>query len=267
MADDRQEAPTVTLYGALARAAAEFQPLSGQGRSVTITTRDGRSYSYDYAPLAALIDATRPALSKYGLAVIQSPTVIGDEEPAVDVLTVLAHESGEQLERRLSLPIPVDEQGRYDARGIAGIMTYARRYAYASLLNLAYAREDDDARGAHDDPGADRATSYRARGGDARDQAAPPDQWLDPETGAYVTERPSGHLYAVTCAVDRWGWANAALSDGVRVKTKRPALVDRLSMCYKAGLPIHVTLGREDADSGVYFLNDINAIPTPDTAL
>ncbi len=88
-----------------------------------------------YADLAALINATRPYLAECGLVVSQFPLMDGTR---AGTTTIIAHSSGEWMESDLTLPIT-----KADAQGAGSAITYARRYAYQSVLNVAGEVDDD----------------------------------------------------------------------------------------------------------------------------
>jgi hypothetical protein len=88
-----------------------------------------------YADLAAVWDACREALTKHGLAVVQSPGPCADGR--MEMTTMLAHASGEW--RRGTLTIPL---GKADAHGYGSAVTYSRRFALAAFVGVA--PEDDD---------------------------------------------------------------------------------------------------------------------------
>lgn len=93
-----------------------------------------------YASLSALVDAASKVLVKHGLAVSQVLTGDGG------VNTVLMHKSGQFIGDTLKLqPVKVDPQG------VGSAITYARRYAYASILGLV-SDSDDDGNGASTTP-------------------------------------------------------------------------------------------------------------------
>lgn len=102
-----------------------------------------------YADLATLIRATRNPLAKHGLCVVQSPQT---NKGTVTLTTTLMHSSGEWLANDLELPV-----SKSDAQGNGSGITYARRYAYQSLLNLA-GEEDDDGNAAVGKTQKDRAS-------------------------------------------------------------------------------------------------------------
>jgi len=85
-----------------------------------------------YADLAAVWDACREALTKHGLAIVQSPGPCADGR--MEMTTLLAHSSGEWMRGTLTIPL-----AKVDAQAYGSATTYARRYALA-----AFAPEDDD---------------------------------------------------------------------------------------------------------------------------
>ena len=87
-----------------------------------------------YAPLDAIIDATRPVLKKFGLAVIQQPLFM---EGTAGVETTILHEGGYSTTSTLLLPLKDQSP-----QGVGSAITYARRYALAAVLGIA--SEDDD---------------------------------------------------------------------------------------------------------------------------
>ncbi len=86
-----------------------------------------------YASLSNIIEATTPHLNAVGLSIIQLPCESGLE-------TMLLHTSGEYISS-VSLT-PCKDASNPQALGSA--LTYAKRYAYAGVLNLNI-DEDDDA--------------------------------------------------------------------------------------------------------------------------
>jgi hypothetical protein len=88
-----------------------------------------------YAPLDAIIDATRPILSTHGLAVIQQPLFM---EGTAGVETTIIHKSGYSTSSTLLLPLKDQSP-----QGVGSAITYARRYSLAAVLGIA-AEDDDD---------------------------------------------------------------------------------------------------------------------------
>jgi hypothetical protein len=86
-----------------------------------------------YASLANILDTIQKPLSECGLAISQFPD-------ANALTTIIVHaESGEWMES--SYVMPVAKQNDPQAMGSA--MTYARRYALGSILNLNIDDDDD----------------------------------------------------------------------------------------------------------------------------
>lgn len=117
------------LAHALSQAQAAFPPIL-RSRTVTVRPRESAPYTFAYAPLDAILDAVRQPLADHGLAVTQ--LLVGTE-----LITLLLHTGGGELESRLSVP----QSDRIQQLGSA--ITYLRRYAAQALLGIA-AEEDDD---------------------------------------------------------------------------------------------------------------------------
>lgn len=137
-----QMSATIThLVESLVAANQEFKEI--------LKTETNPVYHSKYADLPAIISATRPTLSKHGLTVIQAPGLIDKEK--ITVTTLLSHVSGEWIKTETSLPVTNrqrnKETGEYEnvitPQSAGAAITYARRYAYSAMLNIA-ADEDDD---------------------------------------------------------------------------------------------------------------------------
>jgi ERF superfamily protein len=121
-----------TLFGALAKAQAGFTELV-RDKTVNVKSEKG-SYSFKYAPLEAVFQATLPALNANGLSLIQPFHTEGE---FVCLHTILAHESGAAVRTTVWLSRPAKPQE------LGSSLTYAKRYAAQSLLGI-NAEEDDD---------------------------------------------------------------------------------------------------------------------------
>lgn len=121
------------LAAALAAAQGKFLPIK-RSKTVEVVgkTRDGRDfkYKYAYAPLDEILNATRPALSENGLAIIQTT----DEGAGGTVLkTSLIHSSGQWYDSYKYL-------GRFeDPQKFGGALTYYRRYEISTVLGVSCA--------------------------------------------------------------------------------------------------------------------------------
>ena len=95
--------------------------------------KDSSGYGYKYTSLDKLIDATKPILQKYNLAILQMPVTDG-------LITRLIHTSGEWIESTLTGDmIDLAKMNKYQVQGSQ--LTYFRRYAWASICGIA---SDDD---------------------------------------------------------------------------------------------------------------------------
>ena len=115
---------------AMAKVTAEIQnPLKNQN-----------GYGYKYATLDSILEKVRPILAKNGLSILQSQEI---QESSVVVTTLLMHTSGEWIETRAEAPFTT-LKGMNDYQSLGAGITYLRRYAISSLLNIA-SEEDTDA--------------------------------------------------------------------------------------------------------------------------
>lgn len=120
---------TDKLASALAKAQAEMEnaPLN----------KTNPHFRSKYADLAAIRDATMPALAKNGLAIVQFTKVCDDG--SIRLVTRLMHQSGETIEGEYPLPMAADKP-----QVMGSAITYARRYCWAAMCGIT-ADEDDDA--------------------------------------------------------------------------------------------------------------------------
>ena len=90
-----------------------------------------------YADLGSIIKASKAILAKNGLSVSQLTT---SDNGNIGLTTLLMHTSGEWLETTITLPIG---DAKNVAQAAGSVITYLRRYSYASILGI-YADEDTD---------------------------------------------------------------------------------------------------------------------------
>jgi len=91
-------------------------------------------FKSSYADLGAVWDSVRKLLAENELAIIQMPTDVGG------LTTILSHSSGEYMSSTMYIP------SKEDAHGVGSAISYARRYALASVVGVVTA--DDDGNGA-----------------------------------------------------------------------------------------------------------------------
>ena len=157
------------LAAALAKAQSQFKSV-GKDKSAKIQSQKG-AFSYAYADLATVIEATRPALTANGLAVMQP---VRREDGQAVVTTILAHASGQFISEDMAWPV-----ADADNRSIGSGVTYARRHSYLAMVGGAATDEDDDAEhargGAHETAKpASRVESVKAKVAAANGHASPP---------------------------------------------------------------------------------------------
>jgi hypothetical protein len=126
------------LVEALAKAQLEFQPILKESENAAF--KRGLKAS-KYASLDSVINATRPAMAKHGLVLIQLPHLDFDSK-RLTLVSRLAHLSGEWMENELLLPAANTNQG-FTVHSVASAITYARRYAWQSITGCV-GEEDDD---------------------------------------------------------------------------------------------------------------------------
>lgn len=129
----------------LFKALAQFQgdcPTVTKDASVNVKTRNGGSYTFDYATLGHILETTKDMLAKNGLSVLQFTESQG-------VSTMITHESGQWL---ITNPLLLQADPRTDKDGnelpptpqdVGSTLTYAKRYQLAGVLKVD-ALEDDD---------------------------------------------------------------------------------------------------------------------------
>lgn len=107
-----------------------------------------------YADLAAVLDATKPALLKHGLSVMQFPCELDD---AAALTTLLVHApSGEWIETTIKL-----RPAKADPQGVGSALTYLRRYCLQSIAGIT-AEDDDDGHAATHRPTAQQPAKQPA---------------------------------------------------------------------------------------------------------
>lgn len=93
-----------------------------------------------YATLGSVIEASREALLKNGLAIFQVPII---SENTVTLKTTIVHKSGQVLDAG-AMSLGLGESDRNSDAQLAGsLITYLRRYSWSSVLGI-YADSDSD---------------------------------------------------------------------------------------------------------------------------
>lgn len=155
---------------ALAAAEAEFTAIEKDSEAEIQGQAKGSGrefrFTFEYASLAAVLEAVRPALTKHGIAIMQPAQHKTDQGAVVvSVQTWLVHKSGQWFRSPVSSFITAAG----DPKNVGIAMTYARRYQVSALLGVA-AEEDKDADGS----GQRKETVRRAPPAAASGRSAPP---------------------------------------------------------------------------------------------
>lgn len=117
------------LFAALAKAQSEMQ--------IAALDSENPYFKSKYADLASIVKASRPALTKNGLSVIQQ--ILPNDDGQNILHTILCHSSGQWIESRMRI-LP----SKPDVQSLISYVTYIRRAAYAALIGVVTGDEDDD---------------------------------------------------------------------------------------------------------------------------
>lgn len=167
------ERPIADLATALAKAQAEIKHAEKSAENPAFK-REGKVLKY--ATLADVWDACRGPLTKHGLAVVQEPA---RTDYGISVTTTLLHTSGQWLSSTLEVPV-----GGGTAQALGSALTYARRYALASIVGIA-PDEDDDG----------NAASVQApRNYEPRRQQQRPREPIAPHEAEPIDAKPDPHV-------------------------------------------------------------------------
>jgi hypothetical protein len=134
----REFGDTARLYDALAAAQGSF-PVIPKLHKAKIKA----GFEYNYADIADVLAAVRPALSANGLAILQMPHPVGDR---IMLVTRLAHKTGAWIES--DYPV-AGIAGGINHQTIGGALTYGKRYSLCAMLGVS-AEDDLDGRGQSD---------------------------------------------------------------------------------------------------------------------
>jgi hypothetical protein len=122
---------TKSLATALAKAQGEMKN--------AVLNKTNPHFKSKFADLAAVRDATIPALTSNGLSIVQFTKI---QDGALTLITRLMHDSGELIDGEYPLP-PINTAPQQ----MGSALTYAKRYCWSAMCGIA-ADEDDDAEAA-----------------------------------------------------------------------------------------------------------------------
>ena len=123
------------------------------GKSMPKVPKDKTNphFKNKYATLSIMIEKATPHLTANGLVIVQQ--IDGDS-----LTTTLIHESGEYMTATASMPCAAPS----NPQAMGSAITYARRYAYGSILSLDI-DDDDDANAATQQPKQQAAPQPKAK--------------------------------------------------------------------------------------------------------
>ena len=102
-----------------------------------LKNQENSHFKSQYADLTAVLEVSKPALAKHGLALTQFP---GETDGRVTMTTMLIHESGEWI---LLPPASIPLQAQ-TAHGFGSAISYLRRYTTQAALGISVGLSDDD---------------------------------------------------------------------------------------------------------------------------
>ena len=121
------------LATALSKAQSEFK--------VAEKNKKNPFFKSNYADFQSIVAASRPALTKNGLAILQK--IIAPKDDDQILVTKLLHSSGQWTQSTTRI-LPL----KSDVQSFSSYITYIKRIAYASLVGVVAGDEDDDGEGA-----------------------------------------------------------------------------------------------------------------------
>jgi hypothetical protein len=116
------------LATALAKAQSEFD--------VASQNKSNPYFKSAYADLMSVVQASRPALTKNGLSIVQ---IITNNDEGQWLTTKMMHNSGEWMQSKVRIVPP-----KNDIQSLSSTVTYMKRMCYVSLVGVVVGDEDDD---------------------------------------------------------------------------------------------------------------------------
>lgn len=111
--------------------------------SVTVKTKSGGSYKFDYTDLGGIFDEAKRVFKDNGISILQNASTKElNGNLMISVETMLLHSSGEWVKSE-----PLQMPCSNSMQDMGGQVTYMKRYSLSALLGIA-TEKDDDANGA-----------------------------------------------------------------------------------------------------------------------
>ena len=147
-----------------------------------------------YADLGAVVDAIRIGIKDTGLSYVQFPATPPVEYgPAIALTTRIMHEGGQWLEDTFVMPMPAEERGKSMMQVTGSAISYARRYALASVFGVV---SDQDADG--NAPPTQRKAPARQPAAPAAKQPVAPPQGAAPANARSAQDVKTALVMAAT---------------------------------------------------------------------
>lgn len=140
-----QTSPEINeIAKALAKAQGEFPEIPKEKKVEVHSKPPERKflYAYYYAELSTIFSHIKSVMAANGLSVVQG---IVENPQGMACVTKLIHSSGQYFETTTPMILPE----KFDMQGLAGALTFARRYAVMAILGIS-PESDDDSNGSMD---------------------------------------------------------------------------------------------------------------------
>lgn len=164
------------------------------------------SYSYSYASLPDVLDATMPLLSKFGLSFYAAPTL--REDGAFVLRYALMHDGGHAVGGDYPLPSNANPQQ------IGSAVTYGRRYCFTAVTGIAPDEDDDGAKASEARteplPRAPRKRGATTRHNGPEDPTTHVDEWTTQTDMAWLEDARARLIRAGSVGEVRGLWTEMA---------------------------------------------------------
>ena len=115
--------------------------LSKAQADMEVAGKSSNAYNFKYADLAEMVKASRDALTKNELSVLQ-PIITNKVNKKNYLVTLLLHSSGQWIKSTIEIE-NAELKGKSSIQSFGSSVTYYRRYAYASLVGVVAVKEED----------------------------------------------------------------------------------------------------------------------------
>jgi hypothetical protein len=115
-------------------------PIIGKNRTAQIPTRNGGSYSFQYADLDGIASTIRPLLHKHGLSYSWDSVV---ENGQITCTAIVRHVNGHSFSAKFTCPT-ASASAMSDQQKNASALTFARRQSLVQVLGLTTGDPDTD---------------------------------------------------------------------------------------------------------------------------